>query len=149
MGISAATGKGEPPRVHRPPDGHGEITGKRQRTRSNRSPTVRRYAKLRPNCRKPRLQDFPGNPLRPSLRTLRADADEVMHEARSSDAVPLRDANVSHQLLLTAWVKRLLSCRVRVWSEALLMRLAVRASRSSAGSYSPQGASNSGSETTA
>jgi len=78
-----------------------------------------------------------------------ADAHEVMHEARSSDAVPLRDANVSHQLLLTAWVKRLLSCRVRVWSEALLMRLAVRASRSSAGSYSPQGASNSGSKTTA
>jgi hypothetical protein len=32
---------------------------------------VRRHAKLRPRYRRPRVQDFPGNPSRPSLRTLR------------------------------------------------------------------------------
>src|SRR6266508_705824 len=32
---------------------------------------VRRHAKLRPRYRRPRVQDFPGNPSRPSLQTLR------------------------------------------------------------------------------
>jgi hypothetical protein len=32
---------------------------------------IRRYAKLRPRYGRPRVQDFPGNPQRPSLRTLR------------------------------------------------------------------------------
>ncbi len=37
---------------------------------------VRRHAKLRPRYRRPRVQDFPGNPPRPSLQTLRvAPAD--------------------------------------------------------------------------
>jgi hypothetical protein len=35
---------------------------------------VRRYAKLRPRYRRPRVEDFPGNPRRPSLRTLRPTA---------------------------------------------------------------------------
>jgi hypothetical protein len=29
---------------------------------------------LRPKCRRPRVQDFPGNLIRPSLRTLRVKA---------------------------------------------------------------------------
>ena len=33
---------------------------------------VRRYAKSRPKCWRPSVEDFPGNPGRPSLRTLRA-----------------------------------------------------------------------------
>jgi len=42
---------------------------------------VRRHAKLRLRYRRPRVQDFPGNPRRPSLRTLRALEMLDPHEA--------------------------------------------------------------------
>jgi hypothetical protein len=44
---------------------------------------VRRSAKLRPKCRRPRARDSPANPSRPNLRTLRG------HEPCRSGAVPV------------------------------------------------------------
>jgi hypothetical protein len=55
------------PRRQRPPRGQMRFTHPLESLSC-----VRRYARLRPENRRPRVQDFPGNPLRPSLRTLRA-----------------------------------------------------------------------------
>jgi hypothetical protein len=48
------------------------VTGKRSRTPLESLSLSRRYAKSRSKWRRPQVQDFPGNPLRPTLRTLRA-----------------------------------------------------------------------------
>jgi tetratricopeptide (TPR) repeat protein len=40
---------------------------------------VRRDPNWRPKCRRPGIQDFPGNPPRPSLRTLRAGDDVALY----------------------------------------------------------------------
>jgi hypothetical protein len=51
---------------------HREITGERPRVRSSRSSCAPLLTSCGPRCRRPQVQDFPGNPERPSLRTLRA-----------------------------------------------------------------------------
>ena len=70
-----------------PARGDREIAGKRSRSRSDRSPFSAATGSCGPRCRGPRITNFPGNPPRPSLRTLRAQSPHLLVTIRSRGCV--------------------------------------------------------------